>query len=37
MIAGDRRFGFELVRIALGNLRDRVDAIKRSARLGQSG
>jgi predicted ATPase len=32
-----RRFGFELVPIAPGSLRDRVDAIKRSARLGQSG
>ncbi len=32
-----RNFGFELVPIAPGSLLDRVDAIKRSARSGQSG
>jgi predicted ATPase len=32
-----RRFGFELFPIAPGNLLDRVDAIKRSARSEQSG
>jgi len=32
-----RNFGFELVSIVLGSLLDRVEAIKRSARSGQSG